>query len=289
MATYRHFNMRRLGASGVTMSTSSRPRWPGRTSVLLGAAMLSLVCPDVLANATARGLEVFQEADRRASGYVDLQVDLNMVLRTRRGNSSERELTIRQLEVPDDGDKTLVVFNTPKTIKGTALLSYSHKVAADDQWLFLPVVKRVKKIASKNKSGPFLGSEFSYEDLANQEIEKYTYAMQRKEACGALNCFVVERQPVDEHSGYQKQLVWLDDQEYRIQWIDYFDRRGECMKALTISGYRLHNDRFWKPDYMSMINERTGKSTELFWRNYRFATGLSDERDFSTNALRRVR
>lgn len=235
------------------------------------------------------GLAIFQEADRRASGYVDLVVDLQMTLRTRRGASSERDLTIRQLEIPEDGDKTLVVFNTPKTIKGTALLSYAHKIGSDDQWLFLPAVKRVKKIASKNKSGPFLGSEFSYEDLSNQEIEKYTYEKQREEACGALHCFVVARQPVDEYSGYQRQLVWLDDDEYRVQRIEFFDRRGARMKTLTVEGYRQYGERFWKPDRMSMINERTGKSTDLAWRNYRFATGLSDERDFSTNALRRIR
>ena len=257
---------------------------------LLTGAVIAPVVPRAWATGAAeKGLEIFQEADRRASGYVDLQVDLNMILRTKRGNSSERELTIRQLEVPGDGDKTLVVFNTPKTIQGTALLSFAHKVGADDQWLFLPAVKRVKKIASKNQSGPFLGSEFSYEDLASQEVEKFTYEWQREEPCGELNCFVVARRPVDAHSGYQRQLVWVDDDAFRLHRIDYFDRRGERLKALTIDGYTLFDDRFWKPSRMLMVNERTGKSTDLHWRNYRFAIGLTEERDFNTNALRRIR
>ena len=93
-----------------------------------------------------QGREIFAELDRRNSGYQDYQVDLRMVLRNAAGDFSERLLRIRQLEVPSDGDKLLVVFDTPKAIRGTALLSYGHKTAPDDQWLYLPAIKRVKRI-----------------------------------------------------------------------------------------------------------------------------------------------
>ena len=100
-----------------------------------------------------------------------------MTLRNSRGRQSRRSLKIRQLEVAADGDKLLVVFDTPKNIRGTALLSYSHKFASDDQWLYLPAMKRVKRITSHNRSGPFLSSEFAYEDLALQEVEKFRYRL----------------------------------------------------------------------------------------------------------------
>ena len=100
--------------------------------------------------ADAAGEAIFREADRRESGYGDLKVELEMVLRTSAGAESRRRLRIRQLEVPDDGDRLLVVFDTPKSIRGTALLSYSHKIDPDDQWMYLPALKRVKRIASKN-------------------------------------------------------------------------------------------------------------------------------------------
>ena len=122
-----------------------------------------------------QGTQIFAEREHRNAGWQDYQVDLTMILRNALGEESRRDLEIRQLEVPDDGDKLLVVFDTPKAIKGTALLSFGHKVGPDDQWLFLPAMQRVKKIASVNKSGPFLGSEFAFEDLASQKLEKYTY------------------------------------------------------------------------------------------------------------------
>jgi len=235
------------------------------------------------------GLAVFREADRRGAGYVDLQVNLEMILRNSRGRESRRLLRIKQLEIPADGDKLLIVFDTPKSLKGSALLSFSHKVEPDDQWLFLPAVKRVKRIASRNKSGPFLSSEFAFEDLTLQEVEKFSYRFLRRELLDGRECFVVQRKAVGKYSGYSKQVVWMDTEAFRIQQIEYFNRREELKKTLKVEGYTQYNGRFWKADRMLMVNHQTGKSTELVWRDYRFATGLSDERDFSTNSLRRVR
>ena len=237
----------------------------------------------------AAGEAIFREVDRRESGYQDLKVDLEMILRTAKGSESRRSLRIRQLEVPDDGDRLLVVFDTPKSIRGTALLSYAHKVEPDDQWMYLPALKRVKRIASQNRSGPFLSSEFAYEDMALQEVEKFTYRFVGMEDRAGEPVFVVERFPTDEHSGYGRQQVLVHGEAFRIEHIEYFDERDRLLKTLEVSGYRLHGDRFWKADQMLMRNEQTGKSTELRWANFEFATGLDADRDFSTNSLRRAR
>jgi len=245
----------------------------------------------------AAGQAIFEELDRRQSGYQDLVVDLDMVLRTASGRESQRALSIRQLEVPADGDKLLVVFESPPPIRGMALLSYSHKAGPDDQWLFLPAMNRVKKIASHNRSGPFLGSEFAYEDLALEEVEKFDYRLLEQTSAAAAGLdgsvtgpvYLVERTPLDPNSGYARQRVWLDAAELRIYRIDYEDRYDRQLKTLHLDGYELHRDRYWKASAMRMHNHQTGKSTDLYWHDYRFAVGLDDERDFSTSSLRRVR
>ncbi len=246
------------------------------------SAPLSALSPE------AAGLEIFEARDARNSGYVDYQVELTMVLRNSLGDESTRQLTIAQLEVPDDGDKLLIVFETPKVIKGTALLSYGHKLEPDDQWLYLPAVKRVKKIASRNKSGPFLGSEFAFEDLASQEVEKYRYRYVGEEVLDGVECHVVERYPNDPFSGYTRQIVWLDKAELRIIKVHYFDRKQSHSKTLVLDDYRRYDGRFWKPGRMVMENLQSGKSTELIWGDYAFGVGLVEERDFSTNSLKRV-
>lgn len=240
-------------------------------------------------SAAQKGLAIFEAKDRHESGYGDLQVDLEMILRDRRGAESRRELSISQLEMQEDGDRLLVVFDTPKPIRGTALLSYSHEEGPDDQWLYLPAQQRVKKIASRNKSGPFLSSEFAYEDLALQELEKFSYELLGREACGERRCLRVARTPLDEYSGYSRQVVLLDEPTLRVERIDYYDRHGRALKVLVNSDYHLYEDRYWKPRRMFMENLQTGKTTELLWKDYRFHTGLTADRDFSTNSLKRAR
>jgi hypothetical protein len=127
-----------------------------------------------------KGLAIAVEDDKRDNGFVDYQANMQMILKNRHGEQSVRYIRSKNLEVQGDGDKSLVVFNKPRDVKGTALLNFTHKTGVDDQWLFLPALKRVKRISSANKSGSFMGSEFAYEDVTSQEVEKYTYkAMKR--------------------------------------------------------------------------------------------------------------
>lgn len=236
-----------------------------------------------------QGLAIYREKERRESGYQDFQVSLAMILRDRRGTESRRELRISQLEVDESGDRLLVVFDTPPPIRGTALLSHSHKDAQDDQWLYLPAQNRVKKIASRNRSGPFLSSEFAYEDMALQELEKFDYRLMDIEPCGETRCYRIERTPLDEYSGYSRQEVLLDQEALRVIRVDFYDKHDRPLKILHNDGFELHQEQFWKASRMRMENLQTGKSTELLWEGFRFATGLEPNRDFSTNSLMRAR
>jgi outer membrane lipoprotein-sorting protein len=235
-----------------------------------------------------KGLAIIQEADKRDTGWVDAKAELEMVLKNKQGQQSERSIRIDTLEVQGDGDKSISVFDAPRDIKGTAFLSYTHSVVPDDQWLYLPALKRVKRIASANKSGPFVGSEFAYEDLASQEVDKYTYKWLRDEPLDGRDCFVIEAYPVYENSGYTKQVVWLDKEMYRATRIDYYDRKNSELKTLIASDWNQYLDQYWRPGMMNMLNHQTGKSTSLAWTNYQFKTGLS-ERDFDRNTLKRKR
>ena len=234
------------------------------------------------------GLDIAREADRRAEGFGNFTARQTMVLRNKQGQESRRSLRVKVLEVADDGDKSLFVFDEPRDVEGTAFLIHAHKVEADDQWLYLPALKRVKRISSANRSGSFMGSEFSYEDLGAQEVEKYSYRYLRDEPCGELTCTVCERVPADKKSGYSRQLVWQDKQELRVWKVEYYDRKNAHLKTLTVSGYERYLDRYWQAGEMAMVNHLTGKSTDLAWADYQFRADLND-RDFTQTGLKRVR
>ena len=236
-----------------------------------------------------QGLEIAKEADRRGEGFVDMTAKMVMTLKNKQGKTSKRELRIKSLEGDGEtGDKSLTIFDTPKDQRGTALLTHSHKDKSDDQWLYLPALKRVKRIASKNKSGPFMGSEFAFEDMSAQEVDKYEYKFLAEEDLNGETCFKMERYPVEKNSGYTKHIVWLDKEEYRIRKVDFYDRKKTLLKTLVMEDYQKHLDKFWRPGRMYMENHQTGKSTELLWNDYTFAVGLKDG-DFTQNKLKRAR
>lgn len=245
----------------------------------------------VFANAQSaedKGLEIAKKVKARDLGWGDSQSELTMTLRNKKGQEVVRQMRSKSLEVEGDGDKGLTVFDTPLDVKGTAFLSFSHIVGDDDQWIFLPAVKRVKRIASRNKSGPFLGSEFAFEDLSSFEVEKNTYKYLRDEEYKGMNTSVVEMYPRDKYSGYTRVQAWIDTEHYRVHKIDYYDRRDTLLKTLSIEDYKLYKDKYWRAHKQLMVNHKTGKSTDIAITNLRFDTGLTDS-DFNENKLSRVR
>jgi len=255
---------------------------------ILAILLTPLLSPAYAETPEEKGLAIAVEADTRDTGWTDQFADMSMLLKNKQGDSSERVMNITTLEVPADGDKSLITFDNPKDIKGTAFLSHTHSLTPDDQWLYLPALKRVKRISSSNKSGPFVGSEYAYEDLSSQEVEKYKYKWLRDETIDGRDCFVIERYPQYEHSGYTRQIVWLDKEMYQPLKLEFFDRKNSQLKTLQFLDYKQYLDQYWRPGGMQMINHQNGKSTMLTWTNYKFKNGLSD-RDFDKNTLKRAR
>ena len=255
----------------------------------LGMTLLAAaVAPAQAETPEEKGLAIAREADRRNDGFGDSSATMQMILRNRQGEESKREIRSKVLEVKSDGDKSLIIFDQPKDVAGTALLTYTHKSGDDDRWLYLPALKRVKRIASSNKSGPFMGSEFAFEDLGSQEVDKYRYKFIRDDKLDGQDVFVSERYPVDKDSGYTRMVIWMDKAEYRPLKIEFYDRKQSLLKTLTFAEYEKYLDKFWRPGKLDMINHQTGKSTTLTFKDYKFRSGFSD-RDFDQNSLQSAR
>ena len=254
------------------------------------AATIQIAKIETATTAEDKGLAIAQEADRRDLGWQDSTADMLMILSNKQGEKSERKIRIKSMEVggDDNGDKSLTVFDSPKDVKGTAFLSYSHIVSPDEQWLYLPALKRVKRISSSNKSGPFMGSEFAFEDLSSFEVGKYNYKYIADEEVNGQQAFKVEYYPTYKHSGYKRMISWIDQAEFRVLKTEFYDRKGELLKTLEYSDYQQYLGQYWRAHTMSMTNHLTEKATQLVWSNYQFKVGL-DEGDFNRNGLKRVR
>lgn len=237
-----------------------------------------------------KGRAIFEEAERRNLGYESEEVDGEMVLRDQAGKESRRAFRSMMFERPDPGvgDMSVMVFSEPRDIRGISLLTHDNaEPTNDDQWLYLPTIKRVKRISSSKRTGKFVASEFSYEDLGASGVDDDDYRWLRNEPCPtdeSQTCFVTEAYPRNRKSGYSKRVVWIDTAEYRVHYIEFHNRRGDLEKTLTYGSYRQYLDKYWRADGMTMVNAQTGKSTEMIWSNYRLRTGLT-ARDFSRRKL----
>ena len=258
---------------------------------LLGAliaGLFYLFAPVALAsNSVSQGEDIARKADQKLRGYGDSEVELTMELMGPSGQTATRLLRVQSLET-DAGEYTLMTFDTPRDVAGTSLLSHNYRSREDQQWLYLPAIRRVKQIGARDKSGPFMGSEFAYEDIVTPFYEKFTYRLEGEESCPAGQCRVVERIPKDTYSGYTRQRVWIGQSHHLIHKIEYFDRRNTLLKTYTASDFIQHNGAHWRPATMLMVNHQNERQTRLTWSDFHFDKGLG-ERDFSQNALMRAR
>ena len=272
-----------------TMKTST-----ATTASLIAVAVIAAsfaIMPVTGANASnEKGLAIATEVDNRDKGWNDVTVEGEMVLKNKAGNESVRKFRSTILEAADasEGDRSIITFSEPRDVRGTALLTHS-KIEPDDdsQWIFLPAVKRVKRISSSNRTGKFVSSEFSYEDLGSEEVADNDHIWLEDAACehdAALTCAAVESRPKNKRSGYSRRVSFIDLDEYRVHRIDFYNRRGDLEKSLRFEDYRQYEGQFWRAHVMIMDNSQTGKSTRLAWGDYSFRQGLT-ERDFTPQGL----
>jgi len=229
-------------------------------------------------------IEIAEKSDKITDGFESSIAQTEMILVNASNQKSIRQLEMKTLE-GEDGDKTISTFLTPADVKGTKTLGHEHLDRDDDQWLYLPALKRVKRIASRNKSGSFMGSEFSYEDIGNQNYKKYTYDEKVEEVeLNGVKCYKGSRIPKDENSGYTKQISWVAQDTFLLQQVEYYDRKSELLKTATFSDYK-QIDGVWRVGKIEMKNHQNDKSTILIWKEDKVKAGLT-AKEFNKRVLK---
>lgn len=241
-----------------------------------------------IALAQDKGFEIAKKSYDKEKGFENYSVHVSMLLSNGKGRVLTRNMVMKVLEVKDDGNKSLMEFENPADVKGTFVLTYTHREGDDDQWLYLPALGRVKRISSSSKSGSFLGSEFAFEDLASPELEKFSFKFLKESTWNALPVCMVERIPLDKNSGYSKQIVYYNKNNYQVEKIDYFDRKGIHVKTLNFEDYNSYNNGLIKPSKLVMQNKKNGKRTSLNYEDYRFKDESIKAMEFTPTGMKGI-
>jgi hypothetical protein len=269
-----------------------RSRYPVRGPlVLLATVQIVLfgliVLPGRIGQVSAaedRGLTIMEDRRRINSGYRDELVLYKMVLVNAKGDRSERSLELRTLEGPDAGDKTLLIFKDPPDVRGTTLLTHENRGGDDDQWLYLPALRRSRRIGSSNKSNSFVGSELAYEDLAPNEVTKHQYKYLREETLDGVPVWVIESAPRFKDSGYSRRELFVRQDNHQMARVNHYDLKGQLFKVGRWDGWWKVMDKWWRARTLRMENVQSGKSTILEVIDVKIGNGFSPA-DFSARAL----
>jgi len=229
-----------------------------------------------------------EQVDRRPRG---LDQRLRMVWHLREASGRERVRETRSYwrdyreRDPQLRSKRLIVFDAPPDVRETALLVWSYREAGvdDDRWIYLPALRKVRRVAGKDRGRSFTGSEFNYDDLGDRELDEDTHVLLRSETVNGRELRVVESTPRNPDSPYARRVQFVDALRFTVPRIEYYDDHGRLAKVLTIDWRDVSG--VWDWSRLRMENMRSGRSTEVEVTEVLHGLGLPDDA-FSESALR---
>jgi predicted RND superfamily exporter protein/outer membrane lipoprotein-sorting protein len=232
----------------------------------------------------ARGRAVMQAVEDANDDVGSELADVVMTLRDRGGNEAVRKARMAFLS-RDDGDRSLIRFTDPPDLRGTAFLTV-ERPGDDDQWLYLPALGRVKRIAASRKTGNFAGTEFTYEDLGGRELDEYEHRWVRADTLDGDSVDVMEAAPLDRRSGYSRITTWVSRERHVILRAEYVDRKGALLKISRSREFTRPDGVHWRFRSAVMDNVRNGKSTTIRVERWTIGADL-DPGLFTVEALER--
>jgi outer membrane lipoprotein-sorting protein len=189
-------------------------------------------------------------------------------------------------------EKRLIRFLSPADVKGTGLLTFDYEKKDDDMWLFMPALRKTRRIVSTEKSKNFMGSEFSYADMTPPTLEDFAYKILGEEEVKGVLCWKIEMIPKDEdvadENGFSKRIAFIGKKDFVIRKAIYYDLDGELHKELEVKEVKevdLKNHKY-RPMHMIMVNKQNGRKSILIVDEIQFNPNVKDEY-FTTRYLER--
>jgi len=233
------------------------------------------------------GREIMEKVSNAPDGD-SRSSELEMKLISKNGSVRERKITSYSL---DEGKitKQIMFFTYPKDVKGTGFLTidYDEPGKSDDQWLYLPAMKKTRRISgSSSKTDYFMGSDFTYDDIGDRNIDEDNHKYLRDEKVDGFDCYVVEstpKNPADEV--FSKKIAWIRKDNLMVLAVDYFDKMGSLQRKFKASDIK-QIEGFWTVGKMRIENVQTNHATELLFNNIKYNIKV-DSKTFTVNKLER--
>lgn len=244
------------------------------TTIASIIALIALTMGAPLA-AEPTGLEIMKKANARDTG-TNSNYTISMTLVAKSGSKRTREIVVYSKDYGDI-EKTVMSFLAPKDVAGVGYLTWSYDGSGkdDDMWLYMPAMKKVRRIAGSSKNDDFMGTDFTYEDIGNRDIDKDDYTLKESESIDGADCWVVAAVPKDKTEPNSKRILRIRKDTFVVAKAEYFDRQGKLLRVLEVPEIK-DIDGIWTATHMIMTNVQDGHSTSIEMKNVRYDTPVDD-------------
>jgi hypothetical protein len=245
-----------------------------------------MVLPGPILGRDMTGRQIMTLVDERPDGD-DRRSVMKMTLVSKRGKQRIREMDSFSKDYGKD-EKSVIVFRKPADVKGTAFLSWEYNDPAreDDRWLYMPAMKKVRRISGSSKNEYFMGSDFTYDDMGDRNVEEDTHKLHGEATVSGHPCWKIESIPVDPEDMYTRKIVWISKTAHMVLKAEYYDKNG-LLKVYKVLDYR-EQDGFWVVFHSEMDNVSRSHKTILEMDSIQFNTGLGDNL-FKVSTIQRGR
>jgi outer membrane lipoprotein-sorting protein len=263
------------------------------------ACLLAQVTPAAAAGPSPREIMEKVTMTRKLDGS---EAVVKMTIVGDKGQTREREITMAT-KLYDGGktEKRIYRFLSPADVQGTSILVFDYESKADDVWIFLPALRKTRRIVSSQNTQSFMGSEFSYGDLNIPALDDFTYALAKEETCGPGSgngnasdaCWVIDVLPKNKDTadsdGYSKKTYWVSKEKLAVVRGLYYDKDGKLLKELIAGDIKLLDpkNKRYRATHMEMINKQNGRRSVFDSKKVTYAPATKDEY-FTTAYLERT-
>jgi outer membrane lipoprotein-sorting protein len=264
------------------VSASAREGW-GLSGTAINAVIVATLALSVTLRSADTARDIVGESQRRADAKSQRYEGLLQVF-DRKGRITDKRWTFERLG-SNGQSKAVLRFTAPPEVKGVALLVVNHPDRASDQWMWTPAIERERRIALQDRSTRFFGTDFSFEDLEERDVDQYDYSLAGEENVDSAACWKIESTPKQSKSSqYTKAIVWIRKDNYALARIENVIK-SEVVRRLQYSDIR-NVQGIWTARELEMSDLRVGSRTRLTLDRLEYNVKLNDA-DFTLLAIRR--
>lgn len=254
-----------------------------KTKLIL-IAILSLSILSIAKSQTARDIA---EKASDAINFKSMEMVSTLKIYDNKNNMRTRQVATATKKIANT-TKTLIKFLSPADVKGTSLLIYDYENESDAMWIYIPALRKTRRIVSSEKGKSFMGSEFSNADMSKPNLDDFVYKNLGTETINGVTCWKIEskckNEDIEDENGFSRKVAYIDKNSYLTYRVEYYDFDDELLKIMTFSDYRKQSNGGYFAYKMEMQNVQSGRKSVMEVDKFQLGSNLS-EADFAANAL----